>query len=79
MQTITEYQKLQEELALLKNTELLETINKFVDFLYQDKYGLYMGDFTEDLTEYSVTTMWENEPSEWDKVGGAERTAGNYI
>ncbi len=51
---ITEYQRLQEELALLKNTELLQTFNKFVDFLYQDKYGLYMGDFTEDLTGYSI-------------------------
>lgn len=65
---ITEYQRLQEELSLLKNTELLQTFNKFVDFLYQDKYGLYMGDFTEDLTEYSVNQAWENEPSEWDKV-----------
>ena len=65
---ITEYQRLQEELALLKNTELLQTINKFVDFLYQDKYGLYMGDFTEDLTEDSINQAWENEPSEWDKV-----------
>ena len=65
---ITEYQKLQEELALLKNTELLQTINKLVDFLYQDKYGLYMGEFTEDLTEYSVNQVWENKPSEWDNV-----------
>ena len=65
---ITEYQKLQEELALLKNTELLQTINKLVDFLYQDKYGLYMSDYTEDLTEYSVNQAWENKPSEWDKV-----------
>lgn len=65
---ITEYQRLQEERALLKNTELLQTINKFVDFLYQDKYGLYMGEFTEDLTEYSVNRAWENERSEWDKV-----------
>ncbi len=65
---ITEYQRLQEELALLKNTELLQTINKLVDFLYQDKYGLYMGEFTEDLTEYSINRAWENEPSEWDNV-----------
>ncbi len=61
---ITEYQRLQEELALLKNTELSETISKFVDLFYQDKYGLYMGDFTEDLTEYSVNRAWENEPDE---------------
>ena len=65
---LTEYQRLQEELALLKNTELLQTINKLVDFLYQDKYGLYAGDFTEDLTEYSVNQAWENKPSAWDNV-----------
>ncbi len=65
---ITEYQRLQEELALLKNTELLQTINKLVDFLYQDKYGLYMGNFTEDLTAYAVNQAWENKPSEWDNV-----------
>ena len=65
---ITEYQRLQEELALLKNTELLQIINKLVDLLYQDKYGLYMGEFTEDLTEYSVNQAWENEPSGWDNV-----------
>ena len=65
---VTEYQRLQEELALLKNTELLQSINKLVDLLYQDKYGLYMGDFTEDLTEYSVNQAWGNEPNEWDNV-----------
>ena len=64
----SEYQRLKEELALLKDTELLLNFNKLVDFLYQDKYGLYMGEFTEDLTEYSVNQAWENEPSEWDNV-----------
>ncbi len=65
---VSEYKKLQEELALLKDTELLQTINKLVDFLYQDKYGFYIGDFTEDLTEYAVNTAWENESSGWDNV-----------
>lgn len=65
---VKEYQKLQEELALLKDTELLQTFNKFVDFLYQDKYGLYMGEFTEDLTEYSINQAWEDKPSAWDNV-----------
>lgn len=65
---ITEYQRLQEELTLLKNNELLQGINKLVDLLYQDKYGLYMGEFTEDLTEYAVNQAWGEEASEWDKV-----------
>ena len=65
---ITEYQRLQEELVLLKNTELLQMINKLVDMLYQDKYGLYMGEFTEDLTEAAIDQAWTDDPSEWDKV-----------
>jgi hypothetical protein len=65
---VAEYQRLQEELALLKNSELLQTVNKLIDFLYQDKYGLYMGDYTEDLTEYSVNESWEDAISGWDNV-----------
>ncbi|NOT49450.1 MAG: hypothetical protein HOP17_17135 [Acidobacteria bacterium] len=72
MQTIqlpvTEYQDLKEELSLLKNTELMHTINRLLDLLYQEKYGLYMGEFTDDLTEYSVDQAWGNETSEWDKL-----------
>ena len=72
MQTIqiplTEYKHLQEELAMLKNSELLQSINKLVDALYQDKYGLYMGDFTDDLTDFAINNAWENTESEWDKV-----------
>ena len=64
----SEYQRLKEELALLKDTELLQNFNKLVDFLYQDKYGLYMGEFTEDLTEHTIDQAWTDEPSEWDKV-----------
>ncbi len=65
---VAEYQRLQEELALLKNSELLQTVNKLIDFLYQDKYGLYMGDYMEDLTEYSVNESWEDAISGWDNV-----------
>ncbi len=65
---VAEYQRLQEELALLKNSELLQTVNKLIDFLYQDKYGLYMGEYMEDLTEYSVNESWEDAISGWDNV-----------
>ena len=72
MQTVeiplSEYRRLQEELELLKNTELLRNFNKLVDLLYQEKYGLFMGDFTDDLTEASVSEAWIDEPSEWDNV-----------
>jgi PHD/YefM family antitoxin component YafN of YafNO toxin-antitoxin module len=64
----SEYQHLQEELALLKNTDLLQKFNRLIDLLYQDKYGLYMGDYTKDLREHSVNTAWNHEPSAWDDV-----------
>jgi len=65
---VSEYQRLQEELALLKNSDLLQNVNKLIDFLYQDKYGLYMGDYTEDLTESVIGEAWENESNGWDNV-----------
>ncbi len=65
---LSEYRRLQEELELLKNTELLRNFNKLVDLLYQEKYGLFMGDYTEDLTEAAVSEAWADEPSEWDNV-----------
>lgn len=72
MQTIeislTEYQRLQDELSLLKDNELLTKVNKLVDYLYQDKYGLYMGDNTDDLTEAAMSNVWEDEESVWDKL-----------
>lgn len=72
MQTVeiplSEYQRLQEELELLKNTELLRNFNKLVDLLYQEKYGLFMGDYTDDLTEAAVNEAWTDEASKWDDV-----------
>ena len=65
---LSEYQRLQEELEVLKNTELLRNFNKLVDLLYQEKYGLFMSDYTEDLTEAAVNQAWADEPSEWDNV-----------
>ncbi len=65
---LSEYQRLQEELELLKNTELLRNFNKLVDLLYQEKYGLFMSDYTDDLTETAVNQAWTDEPSGWDNV-----------
>ena len=65
---IDEYQRLKEELSLLKDTDLLKRINMLFDILYQDKYGLYMGDYTDDLTEAALNGAWEDDESEWDKV-----------
>ncbi|MCU0426663.1 MAG: hypothetical protein MUF71_13655 [Candidatus Kapabacteria bacterium] len=65
---VEEYRRLQEELALLKNTELLQQFERLVELLYQDKFGLYMGAYTADLTEASIDAAWNNEPNSWDNV-----------
>lgn len=65
---VSEYQRMQEELRLLKNTDLLKKVNQLVDFLYQDKYGFYMGDFTDDLAEFVVDNSWDDTASAWDNV-----------
>jgi len=72
MQTIsipvTEYQNLTYQLELLKNSELVQKFNHLIDLMFADKYGLYLTDFTDDLTEYSFNTNWKNETSAWDSI-----------
>jgi len=65
---LSEYQRLKDELNLLKDTELLKKINKLIELLYEDKYGLFMRDFTDDLTEYSINNNWKNERTCWDNI-----------
>jgi hypothetical protein len=64
----SEYQSLKEQIALLKDNELLKKVNKLIDILYQEKYGLYLGNYTEDLTEQSIAGFWENNYSKWDEI-----------
>ena len=65
---INEYKNLIDEMALLKNSDLLLQLNKLIDLLYQDKYGLFLGEYTEDLIEYSVNQHWNNKENVWDAV-----------
>ena len=48
---IKEYQAMKEEISLLKDNVLLEKMNRLVELLYEEKYGLYLGNQTDDLTE----------------------------
>jgi hypothetical protein len=72
MQTVTipieEYQNLKQMAELMKDQVLLKRINSLIDIMYEQKYGLYMKDFTDDLTEQSIINGWTDEPSEWDKL-----------
>lgn len=72
MQTISlpikEYENMTRELELLKNSDLLKNLNQLIDLMYAEKYGLYLNDYTEDLTEYSINSNWKNDSSDWDAV-----------
>ena len=65
---LKEYEAMKEEISLLKDTELLKKINRLVELLYQEKYGLYMGDNTSDLTNVSIQKNWQEANSAWDNV-----------
>ncbi|HEY9341232.1 MAG TPA: hypothetical protein VJ279_01485 [Hanamia sp.] len=66
--SLKEYEAMKEELSLLRNNTLLEKLNKLVDLLYEEKYGLYLGNNTKDLTEASVLKNWPSPNSVWDHV-----------
>lgn len=63
-----QYNNLKQEIELLKDNVLLQKLNKLVDVLYQDKYGLVLTDFTEDLSEHSINNSWSTSKSVWDEV-----------
>ncbi|MBW8050429.1 MAG: hypothetical protein FVQ77_08845 [Cytophagales bacterium] len=65
---LSEYQDLKKRVELLKDTKLLDKFNRLIDLLYEDRYGLFMKEYTEDLTEYSINDNWKNEKSAWDKL-----------
>lgn len=65
---LNEYNSLKEELNLLKDSELLFKINRLLDIMYKEKYGLYMGDFTGDLVEVSIEKNFNSETNVWDNL-----------
>ncbi|MDQ3019539.1 MAG: hypothetical protein M3R36_03070 [Bacteroidota bacterium] len=65
---LNEYNSLKEELELLKDSVLLSKINKLLDLMYKEKYGLYMGNYTGDLEEFSINNNYNKEESVWDNL-----------
>jgi len=65
---LSEYQNLKKRVELLKDTKLLDKFNRLIDLLYEDRYGLFMKEYTEDLTEYSINDNWKDEKGAWDKL-----------
>jgi hypothetical protein len=65
---LAEYQNLKEELELLKNTELVNKLNRLIDLMFQEKYGLYLSDFQDDIVNEEMKRIWGTAPSNWDNV-----------
>jgi len=65
---VKEYELMKEEISLLKDNTLLKKLNRLSELLYEEKYGLYLGNNTTDLTEASIQNSWPPEKSVWDNV-----------
>jgi len=65
---LSEYNTLKEELNLLKDSQLLSKINRLLVLMYQEKYGLYLGNYTDDLQEYSVNENYKDSTNAWDNL-----------
>ena len=65
---LNEYNSFKEELELLKDTVLISKINKLLDLMYKEKYGLYMGNYTDDLEEISIDNNYNKGSSVWDNL-----------
>ena len=67
---INEYNSLINENKILKNQELLRKLNDVIDLMYESKYGLYLGNYTEDLTEFSVGGLkeWQVSGDVWNDL-----------
>lgn len=65
---LTEYEKMKETISLLSDTEFLKRMNRLVELLHEEKYGLYLGDNTSDLKDASIQKGWPESNSPWDHV-----------
>lgn len=65
---LSEYEQMKETISLLKDNDLLKKLNRLVELLYEEKYGIYLGDNTSDLKEASIEKGWQKSNSPWDDV-----------
>jgi hypothetical protein len=43
-------------------------VNKLIDIIFQEKYRLYLGNYTDDITEQLILDNYKKEDSGWDKI-----------
>lgn len=65
---LKEYEAMKEKLSLLENSELMKKLTRLVELIYEEKYGLYLGDSTTDLTAASLQKAFQETNSAWDNV-----------
>jgi hypothetical protein len=74
METITiskeEYERLKEIDVLLHDNELLKKLNRLIELLLAEKWGIVMPDDTSDLIEanFNNVTEWKTERNVWDNI-----------
>jgi hypothetical protein len=72
METITipleEYKYLKDLANFNSDPDLAIKLNRLIDLMYENKHGLFMKDYIDDLTEQSIIDGWNDKPSAWDNV-----------
>jgi hypothetical protein len=63
-----EYEAMQEKISLLQDSDLVRKLTRLVELIYEEKYGLYLGDDTSDLTASSLKGAFTGSNSAWDNV-----------
>jgi hypothetical protein len=65
-----EYQTMKNELIMLKQQDLLIRFNELIELMFQNKYGLYLGDYTGDLAakEMSEVSEWTYSGDVWNEI-----------
>ena len=65
-----EYLMLKREIQLLLDNEFLKKLKELIDIMFEEKYSLFMSDYTDDLTEYSINNEkdWKIGENRWDNV-----------
>lgn len=64
------YSSLRKEIDLLRDQSLLIMLNEIIEIMYQNKYGLYLGNYTEDLSAASIDNIneWKIAGHVWDGI-----------
>ncbi len=65
---LKEYEAMKEAISLLKDNVLLTKMNRLIELMYEEKYGLYLGNQTTDLTQITLNNNWPTDKSVWDNV-----------